>query len=167
LRQWDKEQVIVGFAEDGKTLILRAEDEHWVLHDVVSNKVVRTVGLPKAAKETVDVWSKDATHVITRDEDYRFGVWDLTQGKKVATLALDWKVVQGLGFSPDRRLVAAACRDGRILLVDAQTGKVLGTGTGHAGPLYALAFSADGRWLATGGEDTTVVVWEVDRLAKR
>ena len=51
---------------------------------------------------------------------------------------------------PARKTVAAAAGDGNVQLFDAATGKEIGTPQSHQGKVFALAFSPDGRLLATG-----------------
>jgi WD40 repeat protein len=70
-------------------------------------------------------------------------------------------------FSPDGRWIAAGREDGRVLVLDAKTGKVDMTLVVHTRPVHGLAFSrpeaAGGAsaWLASGAEDGSVVVWDL------
>jgi hypothetical protein len=62
--------------------------------------------------------------------------------------------------SPDRKVIAAA--HGRFFsLLDAQTGKKLRQFAGHTDTVTALAFSPDGKRLASGSQDRSAGLWDV------
>src|SRR5262249_54659171 len=54
--------------------------------------------------------------------------------------------------------------DGEVSLWDAVTGTTLSQAKGHRGAVLAVAFSPDGKTLATGSADTTALLWDGDRL---
>ena len=53
-----------------------------------------------------------------------------------------------------------------VRVYDWPSGKALHTFAGHRGPVTALAFSADGKTLASGSADTTVLLWDVTAIPK-
>jgi hypothetical protein len=62
-------------------------------------------------------------------------------------------------------MVSAGQADGKVRIWETATGKLRRTLRGHRGPVRSLAFSPGNRMLASGSEDTTVVVWDLDAPA--
>lgn len=64
-----------------------------------------------------------------------------------------------VAFAPDGRTFAV-CAGPSIYVWDAATGDLVRTLQGHAEPVTTVAYSADGRTIATGGRDRQVILWD-------
>lgn len=75
--------------------------------------------------------------------------------------------VRALEFSPDGQYLALAHDQGGVQQVKATSGDKLGAELNHPSPALALAYSADGAWLATGAADGTVRTYDAARATLR
>ncbi|KAF8288920.1 putative intraflagellar transport protein 122 [Trypanosoma cruzi] len=66
--------------------------------------------------------------------------------------------IYSLCYSPAADTIVAACGV-RVLMYDATTGSVLNSLKGHTDTVYCVSCSQDGKNIASGGADKTVILW--------
>jgi WD40 repeat protein len=94
----------------------------------------------------------------------RTRLWEVATGKKVVDLPIGPD--RCLAFSNDCRVLAVG-GDANISLWDVASGRQLLRLQGYEGGLYTLAFSRDGKRLASGHGDTTALIWDLTVLGDR
>lgn len=112
-------------------------------------------------------WSPDNRFIASGGDfgDSTVQVWDATTGMHIATWdKLDRIFAVSWFPSSTEHIFASASFDTtvQILSFDAQQHSLSLhlTYRGHTGPVYAASWSPDGHYIASGGQDTTIQVWE-------
>ncbi len=99
---------------------------------------------------------KDSRTLITGcSSGIRF--WDLATRKGSAPLRIHKGPVFQISVGPET--IATASSDETVVLIDAQSRNILQTLKGHKRGVKSVVVSPDGKWIATGSEDTTARIW--------
>jgi len=115
------------------------------------------------------IFSKNGKYLATWDSYLPYlRVWDVAKRASICTIPAAWmkRVHRWDGicaeFSPDERTLAIGGDfDGTVTVWEIMTSKQRLTLKGHSRPVTAVTFSANGELLATGSDDTTILVWNL------
>lgn len=119
-------------------------------------------------------WSPDGRRIASASYDGVVQVWDAATGMRLMTYNQSkgtpvWQVA----WSPDGRHIVSGTgasgahypihSDNEADVWDATTGQLLLRYQGHgsANEVYALAWSPDGKYIASGGDEQVIRVWDV------
>lgn len=94
-----------------------------------------------------------------------FNPGDSTRG--ATTLESVNDVVNGIQFSPDGKVIFVLTRKGNIVSYNAENKSMLGTTPTGIDRAMAFAISPDGTYLAAGGRDAKIAVFEIARMVLR
>jgi WD40 repeat protein len=141
----------VAFSPDGRTLASASPDLSVRLWDVPTHAALATLTGHTGEVRTV-AFSPDGSVLASAGHDYQVILWDVRTRQPRAHLTGHTDNIYSVAFHPRLPLLASADEDGRMILWD--TTRV--PPAGDAGPVNAVAYSPDGKTLATGGEDRSV-----------
>jgi eukaryotic-like serine/threonine-protein kinase len=104
-------------------------------------------------------FSPDGTLVATSSWDGTAKLWEVDSGKQLTAFEAPPHCLD-VAFAPHDQMLAISWED-NAMLVDVESRKRLHLLQGHQNTVQCIAFSPDGRWLATGSHDRTIRVWDV------
>ncbi|XP_019880365.1 actin-interacting protein 1 [Aethina tumida] len=102
--------------------------------------------------------------VITGSEDNTIAVFEGPPFKFKMTKQEHTRFVQAVRYSPSGNLFASAGFDGKVHLYDGTSSDLVGEvgSPAHAGGVYGVAWSPDGKQLLTASGDKTAKLWDVE-----
>jgi WD40 repeat protein/serine/threonine protein kinase len=160
--------VDLAFSPDGKLLAAAGKETTVRFWDVATRREVGNLRGHAAHVNRV-AFSPDGRTLASGGADNTVRLWDLAARRATTTFEGHTAPVSSLAFSPDGRLLASASEDTTVRLWDATTGQAVKTLRGQQTAvsylacqdvLSSVAFSPDGKVMATGGGDGTVRLWD-------
>jgi WD40 repeat protein/DNA-binding SARP family transcriptional activator len=167
----------VAFSLDATTLYTSSLDNSVIAWDLTRTRGLawRLTGAPSLIVG-VAFSPRDPNLLALAQDNGPVTLWDLAKHVRVGnSLDVTGGSANAVAFSPDGRTLAAADADGTVVLFDVTThvrvGRRLHPPYGpiieefQSRDINSIAFSPDGRLLATAGNEGSVVVWDLTRRA--
>ena len=150
-------KILMALSPDGKTLAVASGNSPVKVWDVDNQQEIATF----SGYDISSLAFSPQGDTLAVGSHPRATLWDVRSKRKLATLEGHKNFVEGLGFSPDGKLMATASADSTAKIWEAHTGRELVTLTGHTEGVFAVCFTPDGRALATAGGDDRVRLWSL------
>ncbi len=164
---------VVAFSPDGKLLAFGPDDHTIRLWDVAAGKEVRRWDRSENSLRIL-AFSPDGRSLVSYGSvgGNPLSLWDAASGRQRAQFK-QFHRITALAFSPSGRTLAVidlvrdvhpgpddsqACT---LHLLEAFSGQEIRKLAMPQGSVWAVAFAQDGRTLATGGGDSTILLWDV------
>lgn len=158
----------VAFSPDGKLLASASGDHTVKLWDLVTGHCLKTLHGHSSRLSAV-AFSPDGDTLASSGEDRTVRLWEVSTGNCISTWQGYASWFQSVAFSPDGTTLASGSEDGTVKLwktspddsdVIASYQSSAVTLQGHAGWVCSVAFSPDGRTLASASSDYTIKLWD-------
>lgn len=150
----------VMLSPDGKTVLVATSRTNAALYDLKSGHELHKIEIPE--KVNAAAFSPDGVLLAAGTLTGGYKVWNVPSGKIVREETGDGVRVAQIAISPDDRRLVLVQHPEKIRVVEIDTGKSTGPFAPPYGDAFGVAFSADGKTVATADLDTAVHVWDAN-----
>jgi len=144
--------------------VTSSKDASWAFHDISQGRTITSVSDPGATEGFSCVhFHPDGLILGTGTVDGKVRIWDVKEGKNVATFEEHTGAVNDICFSENGYHLAAAGEDGFVRMWDLRKLKNFHNMDLENGPVNAVSFNYSGKYLACASKDIRVFVvkqWE-------
>ncbi|REJ93766.1 MAG: hypothetical protein DWQ34_09990 [Planctomycetota bacterium] len=174
--QWTSQDVLFGIARlpETSTLFIGSSDFGVYAFDAAAESPERVAFSGDGHSSYVTGVARAGGQLVSGSYDGRLIWWDVESRTQVRSLDAHDRWIRRVIATPDGGRIVSIADDMQIKVWDAGDGKPVAEFSDHdpltphdyPSMLYAVAVSADGRWLASGDKTGHVVVWNAETFEK-
>jgi WD40 repeat protein len=147
------------FSWDAHWIALSRRDSTVIIWNTELNRVEYRLHLGIRQTDAI-TFSRDSRLVATANApEGTFTIWDLATGTRAIDLTGGERWITGLSFAPNSKYILAAARDSSLRIWNLETRMVEYAYNECPDVVSTVAVSSDGRYVATGTEDGTLILW--------
>ncbi len=172
----------VAFSPDSSRLASGSFDRKIKIWNFNDGQLIKTLEGHTQAVLSV-AFSKDGQFLVSGGDDSTVKLWNITDGTLIRSFQKDSEHIYSVAISPDGRRLVSGGRDRNIVgefiqkffgasdsskwvtvrLWNVEDGKLIQTFAHHSNDVFSVAFSPDGKWIVTAGEDKSVSILQLTR----
>jgi WD40 repeat protein len=169
----------VAWSPDGKYIASAGRDRRVRLWDATTGTHLHSYRGHSSVVRAV-AWSPDGRYIASAGNDRTVQVWRASSRELICTLQGHTDYVNALAWSPLSKpeqgtlCVLSGSNDKTVIVWDivphggpGDSGRHIFTYRGHSSWVWSVAWSPDGRQIASASDDKTVQVWGAERLPER
>ncbi|GAB1420190.1 hypothetical protein MASR2M15_02740 [Anaerolineales bacterium] len=152
---------------DGESRLLTGSRDTTIkLWDLDEGKLLKVFNGHEDTVYSVAV-SPSKERILSAGRDGLLILWDIQSREIIRTLSghQEFGRVFDASFSPDNLFVVSGGDEGKIFIWDLTTGEIVRTLEGHGARVRAVAYSPDGRLIASGSQDgveNNLLIWDAN-----
>ncbi len=160
----------IAFSPDGTVVASPSDDKTVKLWDTQTGRELKTLRGHTDYVQSV-AYSPDGERLATASRNGWVIVWDVRSQQPLLNIYANYFQTISVAFSPDGRKLATGgadearttdCPTFGARVWDASTGKLLSLFVGHGARIITVAFSPDGKFLASSSSDRMVKLWDLE-----
>jgi len=145
---------------DNKTFLTASDDTTACVWNLDNVKQLYCVQQDKVIEDAI--YTKDGKFIITGGDDGSVRIWSAADGSLVKRFDFG-DIIWALDVSPDSDWLAVGRNNNLATIINLQNFAQKPLNLREPGPVYAISFSPDGKWVGIGGGGGKVMLWRFNQ----